>query len=93
MAAAAAGAEGGGEDAVAATTAAAAAAGAEDVVREKAPLKPARILEGMAATGLRAIRYARELDGVVGRCTLTPPSPQPNPGLSALGSALAATLL
>ena len=32
--------------------------------REKPPLKGMRILEGMAASGLRAIRYARELDGV-----------------------------
>ena len=32
--------------------------------RTKPPLKPIRILEGMAASGLRAIRYARELDDV-----------------------------
>jgi len=30
--------------------------------RPKPPLKPLRILEGMAASGLRAIRYARELE-------------------------------
>lgn len=35
-----------------------------DAAREKPPLKPLRILEGMAASGLRAIRYARELDEV-----------------------------
>ena len=38
--------------------------GNEGVVREKPPLKPLRVLEGMAASGLRAIRYARELDDV-----------------------------
>jgi len=43
------------------------AAGGEDddaAPKEKPPLKPVRILEGMAASGLRAIRYARELDDV-----------------------------
>ena len=32
--------------------------------KEKPPLEPITILEGMCATGLRAIRYARELDDV-----------------------------
>ena len=32
--------------------------------REKPPLRDIRILEGMAASGLRAIRYARELEDV-----------------------------
>ena len=32
--------------------------------KEKQPLEPITILEGMCATGLRAIRYARELDDV-----------------------------
>lgn len=38
--------------------------GDDETPREKPPLKPVRILEGMAASGLRAIRYARELDDV-----------------------------
>ena len=33
-------------------------------IREKPPLRDIRILEGMAASGLRAIRYARELEDV-----------------------------
>jgi len=36
----------------------------EEVKAEKPPLEPITILEGMCATGLRAIRYARELDDV-----------------------------
>jgi tRNA (guanine26-N2/guanine27-N2)-dimethyltransferase len=36
----------------------------EDEKKEKPPLEPITILEGMCATGLRAIRYARELDDV-----------------------------
>ena len=36
----------------------------DEAPRTKPPLKPIRILEGMAASGLRAIRYARELDDV-----------------------------
>ena len=30
--------------------------------KQKPPLKPIRVLEGMAASGLRAVRYARELE-------------------------------
>lgn len=36
----------------------------EEEKKEKPPLEPITILEGMCATGLRAIRYARELDDV-----------------------------
>ena len=35
-----------------------------EIKTEKTPLEPITILEGMCATGLRAIRYARELDDV-----------------------------
>jgi len=38
--------------------------GVNPYFRAKQPLKPIRILEGMAASGLRAIRYSRELDNV-----------------------------
>tara|TARA_B110000971_G_scaffold160959_1_gene164533 strand:+ start:3741 stop:5762 length:2022 start_codon:yes stop_codon:yes gene_type:complete len=36
----------------------------EPTEKDKPPLRPIRILEGMAASGLRAIRYARELTDV-----------------------------
>jgi tRNA (guanine26-N2/guanine27-N2)-dimethyltransferase len=36
----------------------------ENEVKQKPPLRDVRILEGMAASGLRAIRYARELKDV-----------------------------
>ena len=37
---------------------------APNLIRPKPPLRDIRILEGMAASGLRAIRYARELENI-----------------------------
>ncbi|KAL5702047.1 methylamine--glutamate N-methyltransferase [Ranunculus cassubicifolius] len=37
---------------------------AEKMVGKKRELKPAKVLEALAASGLRALRYAREVDGI-----------------------------